>query len=48
MVSIVTTAEELFHKYLDSAESLNKRGVFSATANSSRLQAQLAIEAHKR
>ncbi|EDV21075.1 uncharacterized protein TRIADDRAFT_60484 [Trichoplax adhaerens] len=48
MMNIIITAEELFHKYLDSAETLNKRGVFSAAANSSRLQAQLAIEAHKR
>ncbi|XP_067664459.1 coiled-coil domain-containing protein 87-like [Haliotis asinina] len=46
-VYIVTVCEQLFSHYLDKAQVLNSRGVFSGPANMSRLKAQLALEASK-
>ncbi|KAL8616651.1 hypothetical protein ACOMHN_031633 [Nucella lapillus] len=46
-VHIVTVCEKLFHHYLQKAQILNERGVFSGPANMSRLKAQLALDADK-
>ncbi|XP_012942801.1 coiled-coil domain-containing protein 87 isoform X2 [Aplysia californica] len=46
-VHIVTVCEQLFKHYLDKAQVLNSRGVFSGPANMSRLKAQLALEANE-
>ncbi|XP_041374229.1 coiled-coil domain-containing protein 87-like [Gigantopelta aegis] len=43
-VHIVMTCEKLFHHYLQKAQVLNGRGVFSGPANMSRLKVQLALE----
>ncbi|KAK0060254.1 coiled-coil domain-containing protein 87-like isoform X1 [Biomphalaria pfeifferi] len=44
-VHIVTVCEQLFQHYLNKAQVLNSRGVFSGPANMSRLKTQLALEA---
>ncbi|GFO24604.1 coiled-coil domain-containing protein 87 [Plakobranchus ocellatus] len=46
-VHIVTVCEQLFLHYLEKAQVLNSRGVFSGPANMSRLKAQLALEANE-
>ncbi|XP_031563781.1 coiled-coil domain-containing protein 87-like [Actinia tenebrosa] len=46
-IEIVTLAQGLFVKFLDKAQRLNSRGVFSGIANMSRLKTQLALEANK-
>ncbi|XP_013389901.1 coiled-coil domain-containing protein 87 isoform X2 [Lingula anatina] len=46
-VHIVTVCEKLFKHFLEKAQILNKRGVFSGPANMSRLKAQLALDADK-
>ncbi|KAH9488553.1 hypothetical protein Btru_061809 [Bulinus truncatus] len=43
-VHIVTVCEQLFQHYLNKAQVLNSRGVFSGPANMSRLKTQLALE----
>ncbi|XP_070542680.1 coiled-coil domain-containing protein 87-like isoform X2 [Ptychodera flava] len=46
-VHIVTVCEQLFHHYIDKAQILNRRGIFSGPSNMSRLKAQLALDANK-
>ncbi|CAH1254407.1 CCDC87 [Branchiostoma lanceolatum] len=46
-VHIVTVCEQLFLHYLQKAEVLNRRGIFSGPANMSRLRTQLGIDANK-
>ncbi|KAK2157092.1 hypothetical protein LSH36_199g05026 [Paralvinella palmiformis] len=46
-VHIVTVCEQLFKHYLQKAQILNRRGVFSGPANMSRLKAQLALDVNK-
>lgn len=46
-VHIVTVCEQLFLHYLQKAEVLNSRGIFSGPANMSRLKAQLALDADR-
>jgi len=46
-IEIVVITQGLFAKYLDKANKLNQRGVFSGPANLSRLKTQLALEASK-
>lgn len=46
-VHIVTVCEKLFHHYIQKAQVLNERGIFSGPANMSRLKAQLSLDADK-
>lgn len=46
-IEIVVITQGLFVKYLEKANTLNQRGVFSGPANLSRLKTQLALEASK-
>ncbi|KAL9986945.1 hypothetical protein ACROYT_G001163 [Oculina patagonica] len=46
-IEIVVITQGLFAKFLDKAQKLNQRGVFSGPANLSRLKTQLALEANK-
>ncbi|CAG2201817.1 unnamed protein product [Mytilus edulis] len=46
-VHIVTVREKLFHHYIQKAQVLNERGIFSGPANMSRLKAQLSLDADK-
>lgn len=46
-VHIVTVCEQLFHHFIEKAQVLNKRGIFSGPANMTRLKAQLAVDASK-
>ncbi|XP_058945036.2 coiled-coil domain-containing protein 87 isoform X1 [Pocillopora verrucosa] len=46
-IEIVVVVQGLFAKYLDKAQKLHQRGVFSCPANLSRLKTQLALEANK-
>lgn len=46
-IEIVVITQGLFAKYLNKANKLNRRGVFSGPANLSRLKTQLALEASK-
>lgn len=46
-VHIVTVCQQVFHHYVEKAQILNQRGVFSGPANMSRLKAQLSIDTNK-
>ncbi|CAD5115851.1 DgyrCDS4792 [Dimorphilus gyrociliatus] len=46
-VHLITVAEQLFLHYIDKAQEMNSRGVFSSVANLSRLKAQISLDANK-
>ncbi|EDO46119.1 predicted protein [Nematostella vectensis] len=46
-IEIVIISQGLFVRFLDKAQKLNERAVFSTAANMSRLKTQLALEANK-
>ncbi|XP_072038414.1 coiled-coil domain-containing protein 87-like [Amphiura filiformis] len=46
-VHIVTVCQQLFQHFVEKAQLLNQRGVFSGPANMSRLKAQLSIDGNK-